>query len=127
MFMAMKKIFTLSAITLFTVVLLAGCSKRSYIDYNDERYWMSQERADVVYSSSDCNYYIVQTYNGYSVIESWNGYRPFEGTVLYGNFSSGGSRDFYDYGNGNLISGSVRDYWLSYSDAQAAVDYYCGY
>jgi hypothetical protein len=121
----MKKIFTLSTITLFAVLLFAGCSKRTYIDYHDERYWLSQERGDVVYSSYDCNYYIVQTYNGYAVIESWNGYRPFEGTVLYGNFSNAGTRDFYDYDGGNLISGSVRDYWLSYGAAQDALNYYC--
>ena len=120
----MKKIFTLSAITVVAVLLLAGCSKRSYYDF-DERYWLSQERGDVVYSSPSCDYYIVETYNGYTVIQSWNGYRPFEGTVLYGNFSNNGTRDFYDYSGGSLISGSVRDYWLTYSAAQEALDYYC--
>ncbi|MCW3119514.1 MAG: hypothetical protein JWM28_3596 [Chitinophagaceae bacterium] len=120
----MKKIFTLSLIPVIAVLFLVGCSKRSYIDF-DERYWLSQERGDVVYSSPDCDFYIVDTYNGYAVVQSWNGYRPFEGTVLYGNFSSDGTRDFYDRANGILISGDVRDYWLTYSAAQQALDYNC--
>jgi hypothetical protein len=120
----MKKIFTLSAVTIIAVLFLVGCTKRSYIDF-DERYWLSQERGDVVYSSPVCDYYIVETYSGYSVIQSWSGYRPFEGTVLYGNFSNNGTRDFYDPASGNLISGNVRDYWLTYSAAQQALDYYC--
>ncbi len=79
----------------------------------------------MVYSSPSCDYYIVETYNGYAVIQSGSGYRPFEGTTLYGNFSNTCTRDFYDYSGGNLISGNVRDYWLSYGAAQQALDYYC--
>lgn len=120
----MKRIFTLSAVTIIAVLFFSSCTKRTYIDF-DERYWLSQERGDVVYSSPTCDYYIVETYNGYEVIQSWNGFRPFEGTILYGNFSANGTRDFYDYDSGNLISGSVRDYWLTYEGAQQALNYYC--
>jgi hypothetical protein len=120
----MKKIFTLSIVSIIAVLLFTGCSKRNYIDF-DERYWLSQERGNVVYSSPDCSYYIVDTYNGYAVVQSWNGFLPFEGTILYGNFSNAGTRDFYDYDSGNLVSGSVKDYWLTYSAAQQALGYYC--
>lgn len=120
----MKKKFTLTTLSLFTLLFFAGCSKRSYLEF-DERYWLSQEKGDVVYSSPTCDYYIIDTYNGYAVIQSSNGFRPFEGTVLYGNFSSSGTRDFYDPDNGNLVTGNVREYWLSYADAQQALSFYC--
>ena len=124
MFQAMKKIFTLSTVTLVFIIVFTGCTKRTYID-TDERYWLSQERGEVVYSSSACDFYVVDTYNGYEVIHSWDGYRPFEGTVLYGNFSNYGTRNFYDRANGVLVSGEVVDYWLTYSAAQDEINHYC--
>lgn len=124
--MTMKKIFTLSVITLISITFLSSCYKHTYID-QDERYWLSQERGQVVYSSPTCDFYVVQTYNGYEVIHSWDGYRPFEGTILYGNFSSNGSRSFYSPENGALVSGEVIDYWLSYGAAQDEINQYCSY
>jgi len=124
MFQAMKKIFTLSAVILVSFIVFTGCTKRTYIDV-DERYWLSQERGEVVYSSSTCDFYVVDTYNGYEVIRSWDGYRPFEGTILYGNFSNYGTRDFYDRANGILVSGEVVDYWLTYGAAQDEINHYC--
>jgi len=122
----MKKIFTLSTIALFTIITLSACSKRTYID-NDESYWFSKEKGEVVYSSPDCSYYVVQTYNGYSVVNSVDGYRPFEGSIVYGNFSNRGIRDLYNYSNDIIVRGDITDYWLSYGEAQSAVDYYCYY
>jgi len=124
MFQAMKKIFTLSAVILVSFIVFTGCTKRTYIDV-DERYWLSQERGEVVYSSSTCDFYVVDTYNGYEVIRSWDGYRPFEGTILYGNFSNYGTRDFYDRANGILVSGEVVDYWLTFDAAQDEINHYC--
>src|SRR6185295_15392408 len=122
--MTMKKIFTLSVVTIIAVLVLSSCYKRTYID-QDERYWLSQERGQVVYSSPTCDFYVVQTYNGYEVIHSWDGYRPFEGTILYGNFSNYGTRNFYDPSGGILVSGEVMDYWLSYAVAQDELSHYC--
>jgi hypothetical protein len=120
----MKKIFTLSILTLIATLVLSSCYKRTYID-QDERYWLSQERSEVVYSSPTCDFYVVQSYNGYQVIHSWDGYRPFEGTILYGNFSNYGTRNFYSPENGVLVSGKVLDYWLSYAAAQDEINHYC--
>jgi hypothetical protein len=120
----MKKIFTLSIITLITVLVFSSCYKRTYFD-QDEQYWLSQERGQVVYSSPTCDFYVVQTYNGYEVIHSWDGYRPFEGTILYGNFSNYGTRNFYSPENRALVSGEVLDYWLSYGAAQDEINHYC--
>jgi hypothetical protein len=120
----MKKIFTLATITIIGILMLEACTKQNYID-TDERYWLSQERGEVVYSGATCDFYVISTNNGYTVIHSKDGYRPFEGTILYGNFSNYGARDFYDPSNAILESGDVVDYWLSYNAAQNEVNDYC--
>ncbi|MDF2383976.1 hypothetical protein JMG10_21070 [Nostoc ellipsosporum NOK] len=122
----MKKIFTISALLIAATVILTSCYKRN--DYVfDEGYWLSQDRGIVVYSSADCSYYVVETYDGYSVLRTADGYMPYEGAVVYGNFSGIGTRDFYNYSNRTLMRARVQEYWLSYYDAQDAIDYYCGY
>ncbi len=121
----MKKIFTISTLLFAAAIILSGCYKRA--DYLfDEGYWLSKERGIVVYSGN-CSYYVVETYNGYAIIRSNDGYMPYEGSILYGNFSSSGSRDIYNYSGRMLINGRVQEYWLGYYDAQDAIDYYCGY
>ena len=54
-----------------------------------------------------------------------SGYKPYEGEVVYGNFSSYGLRDYYNRSNGGIFTAEVKEYWLTYYDAQSAVDYYC--
>ena len=119
----MKKIFTIASVMILTVVLLASCTKRDYI--YDEDYWLTRERGVVVYSDSYCPYYVVETRNGYTIIRSQVGITPFEGSVIYGDLSRLGSMDLYNYSDGTIIMGNVRDYWLSYYDAQNSVDYLC--
>lgn len=120
----MKKIFTLSSILILTVIVLAGCSKRGYYG-NDEDYWLSKERGEVVYSDSFCPYYVVETYNGYTIIRSSSGYAPHEGSVIYGNLSVRGIKDIYNRSDGTIITGEVTDYWLTYGDAQYLIDNLC--
>jgi hypothetical protein len=120
----MKRIFTLSAFTLLATILITGCSKERFTTIN-ESYWLSKERAQVVYSDSYCNYYIVETSNGYTVIRSYGGYKPFEGSILYGDFSFAGSGDIYNRSTGVIFTGYVVDYWLTYSQAQNELIYYC--
>ena len=120
----MKKIFTLSIISFVTLLFFAGCRKDHYVNV-DESYWLSRERGEVVYSDSYCTYYVVETANGYSVVRSYGGYKLFEGSILYGDFSYTGTHDIYNRSSGIIFTGSVTDYWLSYFDAQDAIDYYC--
>jgi hypothetical protein len=120
----MKKIFTLSTVTLLTAIILGGCVKNVNVGF-DESYWLSKERGEVVYSDSYCNYFVVETYNGYNIVESYGGYKPYEGAVVYGNFSTHGTRDMYNRTTGYVFSGTVTDYWLTYAEAQDALDYYC--
>lgn len=120
----MKKIFTLSALFIVAVVFFSGCVKNQLSD-NNENYWLSQEKGEVIYSDSYCNYYVVETYNGFNIIRAYGNYKPFEGAIIYGNFSNNGTRDFYNYSTGAVFTGTITDYWLDYYEAQDALDYYC--
>ena len=122
----MKRIFTLSGIVLAVALFISSCGKNQYSG-NDEDYWLSKEQGEVVYSDTYCSYYVVETYYGYQVIQAYGSYKPYEGAILYGNFSSRGTRDFYNYSSGVVFTGSITDYWLTYSEAQDALDYYCPY
>jgi hypothetical protein len=120
----MKKTFTLFSIITVAALIFAGCTKQVVID-DRQSYWLSQERGVVVYSSAYCSYYVVETNNGYAVVASTDGYRPFQNDVIYGNFSNYGIRDYYDRSGGVIISGDVKEYWLTYTQAQQATNYYC--
>jgi hypothetical protein len=119
----MKRIFTLSIMTIGLLVFFTGCVKNR--EYIDESYWLNKERGEVVFSDSYCSYYIVETDYGYTVLHAPSGYKPYEGAIVFGNFSNYGFRDFYSRSSGTVFSAEVVEYWLSYSEAQAAVDYYC--
>ena len=123
----MKRIFTLSALVLAVSVFFASCVKNYVGNGPDESYWLSKEQGEVVYSDTYCSYYVVETYYGYTIIQAYGSYKPYEGSIVYGNFSNRGSRDFYNYTDGVVFSGTVTDYWLSYIEAQDALDYYCPY
>ncbi|MEP6699974.1 MAG: hypothetical protein ABJA85_01610 [Bacteroidota bacterium] len=121
----MKKIFTLSAIVLGISIFLSSCVKNQLPPPNNENYWLSKERGEVVYSDSYCNYFVVETYYGFTIVRSYGTYKPYEGTIVYGNFSSQGTKDMYNSSTGYVFTGTVTDYWLTYSAAQNALDYYC--
>lgn len=120
----MKRIFTLSALVLTASIFLASCVKSSF-PHNNENYWFSKEQGEVVYSDPYCNYYVVETYYGFNIVRAYGSYKPYEGSIVYGNFSSPGTRDMYNYSSGVVFTGTVTDYWLSYMEAQDALDYYC--
>jgi hypothetical protein len=122
----MKKIFTLSIVAVVAALLFASCTKER-VYHDDTAYWLSQERGDVVYSSNSCGYYVVETNYGYTIVRNLDGLRTFNGDIVYGNFGGYGSRDFYNYTANLITRGSVVEYDLSYSAAQAAIDYYCPY
>lgn len=121
----MKKIFTLSAFVLSISIFLASCVKSTVYTGIDEGYWLSKERGEVVYSDPYCSYYVVETYYGFNIVQANGGYRPAEGSFVYGNFSARGTRDMYNRSAGYIFTGTVTDYWLTYTEAQDALDYYC--
>lgn len=120
----MKKIFTLSASLILAIILFSSCVKE-HVAVNNENYWLSKEEGQVVYSDPYCNYYVVETYYGYNIIRAYAGYKPYEGDIVYGNFSSIGTRDMYNFSERLVFTGTVTDYWLSYNEALDALDYYC--
>lgn len=121
----MKKIFTISSLLMLSVIILAGCTKRGYDNGSEQDYWLSKENGVVVYSDGYCPYYVLETYNGYTIVRSVNGPLPYEGDEIYGNLSSRGYKDVYNYSDNSIIRGEVTDYWLSYADAQYLIDNLC--
>ena len=121
----MKKIFTLSATFLLAAILLSSCVKETVVIANNEDYWLSQEDGEVVYSDPSCNYWVVETYNGYNVVYTNSGSKPYEGDLLYGNFSNPGTRNMYNYSGKFVFTGTVIDYWLTYGETLDILDYYC--
>jgi hypothetical protein len=120
----MKKIFTIFSMLVLTALVLSACSKRGYYE-NDESYWLRKERGEVVYSDSYCPYFVVETYNGYAVIRAISGFTPYEGSVVYGDFSHAGIGDMYNSSDGTIQRGDLIDYWLTYGEAQNTIDNLC--
>lgn len=123
----MKRVVILSGVFALLTLFIAGCTKYGggYYDDNNQSYWLSKERGQVVYSSNTCDYFVVETNYGYSILRSYSYYKPYERSIVYGDFSRYGSRDFYNYSNGSIFSATITDYWLSYVQAQMRLDYYC--
>lgn len=119
----MKSILTFSSLVVLLAFTGLGCYKQ-YTPSADS-YWLSRERGEVVYSDSYCNYYVVQTAAGYTIIRSYGGYRPVEGSIIYGDLSYAGTQDLYNRSYSVVFTGTVVNYWLSYAEAQTAIDYYC--
>ena len=120
----MKNIFTFSLVAIFISVFYTGCIKEN-TGY-DENYWLSQEQGKVVYSDY-CDYFVVETAYGYNILRALSSYKPPEGTIVYGNFSNYGVRDFYNRLSRRIFTADVKEYSLSYNGAQQAVYYYCPY
>jgi hypothetical protein len=120
----MKRIFTLTATLLLAVILLSSCVKENVVT-NNENYWLSKEPGEVVYSDPYCSYIVVETYYGYNIVRTSAATQPYEGDLLYGNFSSRGTRDMYNYSARFVFTATVTDYWLSYNQVMDALDYYC--
>ena len=121
----MKRIFTLSLLTIAIAALFTACTRNT--EYVDEAYWLSKERGEVVLSDPYCQYFVVETAYGYTILRSFSGYKPYEGSVVYGNFSNIGTRDYYNRSSGAIFTSEVKEYWLTYFEAQDGIDYYCYY
>jgi hypothetical protein len=119
----MKKILLLA---LPLVLLLTSCRKDIVAGQPiDEGDWIYQERGVVVASDYVCPYFVVEAEYGYSVLKSWDGAIPYQGSVIYGDFSSWGVKRFYNRSERYLIDADVREYGLSYFDAVDEMDYQC--
>jgi hypothetical protein len=123
----MKLINRIGLLALVITVTLTACRKEDLpAQPIDENYWLQQERGVVVYNDFNCDFYIVETWRGYTVMRSFGGFVPFIGDVLYGDFSRWGNRVFYNRSARNLMRADVRDYWLSWFRARDIVGFECG-
>lgn len=109
------------------VMLFTACTKQQVAPPPavDESQWLNQDRGVVAFSDFNCDYYVVQTMNGYAVLRSWSGTPPFQGSTLYGDFSGWGVKTFYNRSGGYLIRAEVRRNWLSYFEAIDELNYRC--
>jgi hypothetical protein len=89
----MKKLLGL---ILLSTLLISACRKSDLQPLPiDESQWLQKERSVVVYSDFSCDYFVVETFNGYAIVQNWS-QRPFTGDVLYGDFSRWGVVDVYN-------------------------------
>lgn len=109
------------------VLFLAACSRQDTGPRQpiDESYWLQRERGIVAYSDFQCDYYIVETYNGFSLMRAWGGFTPLRGSVVYGDLNRYGMQTIYNRSEGLLMQADVRDYWMTYWDAIDQMDWYC--
>ncbi len=119
----MKKIFTYSIVAALGAVLFISCAKERV--HNDNSYWLSQEKGNVVYSNNSCGYYVVETNYGYTIIQNLDGSGSYEADIMYGHFGGYGTRDLYNYTTGIVTRGDVVEYDLTYNEAADAMDHYC--
>ncbi|GAO42854.1 hypothetical protein [Flavihumibacter petaseus] len=120
----MKKILLL---LLPALLLLASCRREYTSPAIDESYWLSREKGGVRYSDGYCDYFVVETYYGYSVLRIWSGYTPLQGDVLYGDLNRYGTQTFYNRSAGTLIQADVREYWLTWYDAIDQINWFCSH
>jgi hypothetical protein len=121
--MTMKKIILY---TLPIFFFLVSCRRESGpVQTIDESQWLDRERGVVAHGEYNCDYYVVETYRGFALLKSWGGYNPYQGSVMYGDFSRYGIHTFYNRSEGLLQQADVREYWLSYWEAMDALDWNC--
>jgi hypothetical protein len=106
--------------------MLASCSKtdlqRPPINESE---WLNKDRALVVSSDFQCDYYVVETQRGYALMRNWGGLSPIRGAVLYGDFNRFGVQPFYNRTEGYLMNADIRDYTFSYFQAMDQLNFYC--
>jgi hypothetical protein len=120
----MKKIWLLF---LPLTVWLASCSKEDLVQRPpiNESEWLNKDRALVVSSDFQCDYYVVETQRGYALMRNWGGISPIPGAVLYGNFDRFGVQTFYNRSERYLMNADIREYTFSYFQALDQVNWYC--
>jgi hypothetical protein len=107
------------------LLLFAGCRKETVMVPVDESEWLYKEKAYVTFSDYRCDWYVVETRDGYSVLKSWDGSVPTEGAVLYGEFGAWGVKRIYNRTEQYIMSADVREYRLNYYDAMDEMNYQC--
>jgi len=74
-------------------------------------------RGVVTHRVSGCDYFVVETGNGYDLLEWFGGYDPDKGDVLVGEYESYGFHTVYVEQRERTLRAWTEDYDLSKSDA----------
>ena len=82
-------------------------------------------RGVVAHRISGCDYFVVQTRNGYDLLEWYGDYEPDKGDVLIGAYESYGFHDVYDETVDQNSRVYTEDYWLSKSRALEELAEHC--
>jgi len=118
----MKKFFSLTAVALMAIVVLASCTKDR--DYYDNRYG---EQA-TVYKHDYSPWIILSFGNGdYAVmkaLEANEDFWPETNDILRGNFDNTGSRGFRNVTMSYNFNGLIAEFQSNLTDALDAWDYY---
>jgi hypothetical protein len=66
----------------------------------------------VTHRVSSCDYFVVQTANGYALLEWYGGNDPDKGDVLVGDFEAYGMKDVFNITSDDELRVWVEEYWL---------------
>ena len=94
--------------------LTLGILLIAFICFSDLLY---AAKGEVVYKSSRCDYFIVETPSGYALLEWYGGNDPDKGDIVVGNYEDYGFKDIYNLTADQEMKVWVEDYWLSKDDA----------
>ena len=84
----------------------------------------SRNGATVVFRKSGCDYFILENDMGFIIAEWMGGHDPNTGEILYGDFHSFGTKDFYNTQNTNCRLW-IDDYMLSKDNALEKINDKC--
>lgn len=74
-------------------------------------------KGDVTHTLSGCDYFLVETSNGFALLEWYGGNDPYIGDIVVGAFESYGMKEIYNTTAEQELNVWVDDFWLSKEDA----------
>jgi hypothetical protein len=86
----------------------------------------NQTRVTVTMMRESCDYFIVETDEGFCIFEWFGGSMPIEGDVLRGELDSYGFQNAYNVTQEVEIKAFVEEYWLGREEAVEKLYAMCG-
>ncbi|HBZ57877.1 MAG TPA: hypothetical protein DEO49_01825 [Sutterella sp.] len=74
-------------------------------------------KGEVVYIETGCDYYILQSSDGFALVEHAEGPTPSADDVIVGDFESYGKKQLFNRTSRERIEGWVVDFWLAQDEA----------
>jgi hypothetical protein len=70
-------------------------------------------KREIVYAEINCNYFIVETNNGYVLLNWFGGSLPSKGDIVVGDFESYGFKDIYNITTDSELRIWVENFFMS--------------